>query len=231
MDGQNNKSIPFAILAAGLMVAGAVYFGGAKGPSKPNTASLGNQPPKIVDVRKLDKNDHVLGNPDAKVTIIEYSDLECRFCQSFHTTMQKVMSTYGKDGKVAFVYRHFPLSQIHKNAQKASEGSECAAELGGNTKFWEFIDNVFADQQTQSKKVANLGAVAKDIGLDVTKFQTCLDSGKYTNKVLDEAKEGATFGVTGTPKSFILVDGKMVDEFGGAVPFESVKVTLDGILK
>lgn len=225
---KNNIAIPLAIVAAGVLIAGAVYFKGEK-PATPAK----QEPQKTAEIKPVDeKTDHVLGNPNAKIKIVEYSDIQCPFCQLFHPTLQKVMETYGKDGQVAWVYRHFPLNQIHPYAQKAAEGSECAAELGGNTKFWAFIDDIFADKDTQASKLTDLTAVAKRIGLDGTKFKSCVDSGKYASKVAESLQEGIDIGVRGTPTSFIVVDGKVEGVISDAgTSFETMKKGLDAILK
>ncbi|HEY4512581.1 MAG TPA: thioredoxin domain-containing protein [Candidatus Paceibacterota bacterium] len=95
--------------------------------------------PNMVAVTSAD---HIKGSLSASVKIVEYSDLECPFCKRFHTTMQEVMNTYNKDGKVAWVFRHFPLAQLHSKAPKEAEATECAAELGGNDGFWKFVDKI-----------------------------------------------------------------------------------------
>lgn len=95
---------------------------------------------------KLDKmspvtdKDHIKGDINAPVKIVEYSDIDCPFCKRFHTTMQEIMDSYGKDGKVAWVYRHFPLTQLHPDAFNKAEASECITAKGGNDKFWSFVD-------------------------------------------------------------------------------------------
>lgn len=229
---KNNIAIPIAIVIAGGLIAGAVYFGG-KNNSNPAQNNRGIQE-KTAEVRKADNTDHIFGNPNAKVVFVEYSDLQCPYCQSFHENMKKVMDFYGKDGKVAWIYRHFPLTQIHPYADKASEASECAAELGGNEKFWAYIDNIFADPKTQSNKIssdASLIDIAINIGLDKTKFTSCLASGKYKTKIQDTLKEGRALGINGTPNTFILVDGKTVSQIPGAMSFEDMKPGIDAILK
>lgn len=97
----------------------------------------------LPDLRLPDATDHLNGSPEAPVTIIEYSDLDCPFCKQFHETMNRVMNEYGPAGQVAHVFRHFPLASLHPNAAKQAEAAECAAELGGNLKFWEFLNRVF----------------------------------------------------------------------------------------
>lgn len=226
---KNNIAIPFSIIVAGLLIAGAVYFGGDK-PDIGNKAAP-NNPENFKEIKAVGKEDHILGNPNAKVVIVEYSDLQCPFCQQFHTSMNELLNTLGKDGKVAWVYRHLPLTQIHPYAEKAAEGSECAAELGGEKKFFEFIDNIFADGETQANKVKDLSAVAKAIGLDQVKFDACLNGGKYAAKVKEGMNEGIGAGVSGTPTSFILVDGKVVNTIPGVVPIAELKTGIEALLK
>ncbi|HEY4512123.1 MAG TPA: thioredoxin domain-containing protein [Candidatus Paceibacterota bacterium] len=102
----------------------------------------GSGEPSLQNMEPVTAKDHIKGNSSAPVKIVEYSDLECPFCKRFHATMLEVMSTYGKDGKVAWVFRHFPLAQLHSKAPKEAEAAECAAELGGNDGFWKFVDKI-----------------------------------------------------------------------------------------
>ncbi len=88
------------------------------------------------------EKDHISGNPGAELLIIEYSDPECPFCKKFHETMTQAMNEYGKSGKVAWVYRHFPLDSIHSRARREAEAIECAGELGGNDKFWAYLNKL-----------------------------------------------------------------------------------------
>jgi protein-disulfide isomerase len=123
-------------------------------------------------------------------------------------------------GKVKLVFRHFPLTSIHPNAQKAAEASECANDQG---KFWEMHDKMFADQNNLG--VDNLKTMAKSLGLSTSKFNDCLDSGKYTQKVTASENEGAQYGVQGTPATF--VNGTLVS---GALPYDSFKQVIDSAL-
>lgn len=97
---------------------------------------------KLNNLKPVTSADHIRGDINAPVKIVEFSDIDCPFCKRFHTTMLEVMNTYGKEGKVAWVYRHFPLTQLHPDAANKAEASECVAELGGNDKFWEFVDGL-----------------------------------------------------------------------------------------
>ncbi len=185
---------------------------------------------QVKNITPVTNNDHIRGSIDAQVLIVEYSDLECPFCKDFHATMQTVLDNY--KGKVAWVYRHFPLT-FHANAQKEAEGAECVSELGGNDAFWKYADAIFERTTSNGTGFAltKLGPLAKELGLDQDKFQKCLDSGKYADLVQKQMTEGGNAGVTGTPGSFVM--NKKGDAWfvPGALPFESMKATIDEALK
>lgn len=154
-------------------------------------------PPQTQDVSKIQvtKQDHIRGDTNAPVTIVEFSDFQCPFCQSFHPEMKKLIEQ--NPGKVRWIYKHFPLS-FHKYAQKAAEASECASEQG---KFWEYSDKLFENQTFFSDTY--FSEAASQLGLNKKNFDNCLSSGKYTQKVLADYQMGAAAGVSGTPGSFI----------------------------
>ena len=167
-------------------------------------------------------DDHSRGPKDAAVTIVEYSDFECPFCGRFHPTLQQAMSEY--EGKVRWVYRHFPLS-FHPNAQPAANASECAAEQG---KFWEFADNIYGNQEKIND--AYYKTVVTSLGLNVSKWEDCYTTKKYDSKIQSQATAGGAAGVNGTPGSFIIgKDGKAIP-IQGALPYESVKAAIDQVL-
>jgi len=191
-------------------------------------AEIPGAPPALTvdNVKPVSDDDHIRGNKDAKVTIIEYSDLECPFCKSFHPTVNDILQTYGND--VRLVYRHFPLGNIHPSAQKAAEASECVAELGGNDKFWEYVDKIFASATPVT--ITSLSPFAVEIGINQTQFQSCLDSGKYAQKVADQYAEGTSAGVNGTPTSFIIDQDGKGEAIVGAQPKESLTTIIDQLL-
>jgi len=144
------------------------------------------------------EDDTVLGNANASVTIIEFSDFECPFCGRFYTeTLPLIKQNYIDTGKVKLVYRDFPLS-FHADAEKAAEAAECAGE---QNKYWEMHDKLFENQNALS--VDNLKQYAKDMGLDSAKFNLCLDSGKTATEVQKDLTDGQSYGVSGTPTFFI----------------------------
>lgn len=182
------------------------------------------------DVKPISDADYIRGDKDAELALIEYSDLECPFCQRFHPTMKQIMDEY--EGKVKWVYRHFPLS-FHANAQKESEAALCVGKLGGADKKWEFMDTIF-DRTTATGTgfpLENLGPLAKEVGVDQTKFQTCLDTGEMAQRVADETADGSQAGVQGTPTTFLVgKDGKTITAFPGALPYAQVKAAIDSAL-
>lgn len=188
------------------------------------------QKPLAIQPKTITDKDHVRGNRNAKVTLMEYSDFECPFCKSFHPTTQELMKTYGD--KIRLVYRHFPLS-FHANAQKEAEASECIAEFGGNDKFWQFADTIFEKTTSNGTGFAleKLGPLASELGISQEKFQECLDSGKYEKLVKDQIVDGTASGVSGTPSTFIIDSKNNSQIIVGAQPIDAFKTIIDKVLK
>ncbi len=158
-------------------------------------------------VAEVDTNrDHILGPVNAKVTLIEYSDFECPFCQRHLPTLKQIMAQYPND--VRLVYRHFPLSQIHPQAQKAGEAAECVAKLGGNEAFWQMHDKLFENQTALN--ATTYARLAGEVGVNVDQFNTCLNSGEMAQRVMEDYASGNNAGVQGTPGTFVngvLIEG------------------------
>lgn len=144
--------------------------------------------------------------------------------------MQQVLEKYPDD--VRWVYRHFPLSFHRPLALKAAEGSECAAELGGNNAFWKFVDTYFERTQSNGNGLAEseLPQIAADNGLDRGAFETCLNSGKYAAAVDAQMSAGAAAGVTGTPGTFVVSALGRAQFIPGALPFESIDQVIQSLL-
>ena len=191
------------------------------GPTRSPAAPLPSPSAGVkVNVQVLE-NDHFRGNRNAPVQIVEFSDVQCPYCSRFQPTANQIMEEYGD--QVAWVYKHFPLDQLHPQARPGAEASECIAEQAGDEGFFTFLDGLFADQ-------LNLGAelyqkLAGEIGVNLDKFNDCVATGKYQSKVEADYQQGVKAGVTGTPGSFI--NGNLVK---GAVPFESLKQIIDSEL-
>lgn len=206
------------------------YEKGGLSGSKTTTTTTQPSAKAAAKAPQITNEDHIRGNKNAKVTLVEYSDFECPFCKQFHPTMKKVIDAYGD--KVRWIYRHYPLS-FHANAQKEAEASECAAELGGDDAFWKYTDAIF--ERTTSNgtgfALSKLGPLASELGLDQTKFQVCLDSGKYAKRVTDQMAKGTEEGVSGTPGTIIVNAKGETQLIPGALPFEQVKSMVEQALK
>lgn len=231
----NKLAIPLAIIVAGGLMAGALYFSNMKASSQAvknqAVAHAGTPPIATGELRPITAEDHILGNPNADVVMVEYSDTECPFCKMFHPTLQRIMDQYGKDGKVAWVYRHFPIDQLHPKARKEAEATECANELGGSTKFWAYLNMVY-DKTTSNNTLdpKQLPIIAKTVGLDVNAFNTCLSSGKYAAKVQADYTDAIKAGGQGTPYSVLITKDGVKTPISGAESYENVKSTIDALL-
>jgi protein-disulfide isomerase len=155
------------------------------------------------------------GNPNAKVTIIEYSDYECPFCKSFYDNAYKeIVKKYVDSGQVRIAFKDYPLA-FHPNAQSAAEASRCAAEQG---KFWEMHDRMFENQKALS--VDNYKKWAGELGLDTAKFNTCVDNKAYATAVVEDMEEAAKIGVQGTP--MFIINGEVLVGAQPMAAFENV---------
>lgn len=179
--------------------------------------------PSAVTVQAVSDDDHILGDRDAKVSIIEFSDIQCPFCSRLHPTLEQAVAQY--DGDVNWVYRHFPLESIHPEAVPAAEASECAADQG---KFWEFVDLAFDRQQQLGS--GTYSAIARELGLDSGSFESCLSSGKYTSKVRDHGSQAVAAQGRGTPYGIVLGPNGETIPFSGAVPISQIQGMVDSLL-
>lgn len=160
---------------------------------------------KALEGFKLDKDTPVLGNPQAPITIVEFSDFECAFCKKAHPTIKSLLKKY--DGQVKVAYKHLPLD-FHKNAKPAALASIAAHNQG---KFWEFHDEIFANQQNLTEET--LMGIAEKLKLDMAKFKEDIKSKEAAEKLAYDMQEAQKFGISGTP--FFLVNGEPIS---GALP-------------
>ena len=178
-------------------------------------------------------NDPIIGNPDAEISIIEFSDFQCPFCARFHIqTLPSILEEYIDEGKVKLVFRDFPIQSIHPNAFPASVAAECANEQG---KFREMHDKLF-DNQNQWNRQETADAIlmfnqyADEMNLEQEKFELCLSNGKYIDEIKKDLEDGRDYGVSGTPGFFIGNDKIGYVELKGAQPFDSFKKVIDAQL-
>lgn len=217
--------LPITIVVAGALIAGAVFLVGKSGATKATDIS------DKISARAYDPaKDYILGNPNAEVKVVEYADLECPYCKTFHTTMHQIMDYYGESGKVAWVYRPFPLGQLHSKAPKEAEAAECAADQGGAATFFKYIDKVYeVTPGSNGLDLAQLPVIAGQIGINVDQFNQCLSSGKYTKKIQDSYNEAIKLGAQGTPYILLMVGDEAVT-LNGSQPYDSMRAAIDALL-
>lgn len=252
MQDNNQKPIVSAIIIAGVLIAGAILLRGSKSLTQEKSANTGI-PVTTATLAPVGTEDRTLGNPGAKVTLIVYEDFQCPFCgavtglelnspemkpvmdylkkndPSWTPFMPEIINNYVKKGEVLLVYRDFTF--LGSESQKSAEAARCA---GDQNKFWQFHDYLYSHQNGENKGAfsdTNLKSFAKTLNLNTATFDQCLDTGKYTQAVIDEKNAGITAGVTGTPKGFILKDSKIAGTIDGAESLSTVQPKIDAALK
>ena len=226
--------LPASILISALLISvSLIYNAGKKAPNGDLEGNLvrsaGNKSVSI-ELEKISSDDHLFGSSDAPVKVVEFSDFECPFCKQFHETMHQIVKDY--DGRVAWIYRQFPIDELHPRARKESEASECAAELGGNSKFWEYADKIFeVTPSNNGLDPKELYKIAEQVGLDRSKFTQCLESGRNAARVEADVNDAIKAGALGTPYSVVVSkDGKKYP-INGALSYTRVKSVIDEALR
>ncbi len=191
--------------------------------TNPNTNPSAEVANNIANV-EVDKDDWLRGDKKAEITIVEFSDIDCPYCQKFHDTMNQVIKNYGKD--VNWVFRQFPLAQLHPEATKKAEYAECIGAEAGNDKFWAFLDYMFANKTP----LASIDTALNSIGVNASKVNDCVTEGKFAQKVQDQIAQAVDAGGRGTPYS-VIVAGDQRLPINGALPYDTVAQQLDALLK
>ncbi len=232
---------PGAIIIGAFIIAGAILYAAnpalfqslvvkQAGVTQPSAQT---QPSRSAQVSiAVSTTDHIRGNTSAPVTIVEFSDLQCPFCQKFHPELKQALQEYGNN--VRWVFKQFPLYQIHPQAEPAAEASECVYEQKGNDGFWQFADGVFANQDTIGS--ALFSQLAQKIGVNMSQYNSCVSSQKYKAKIQADIDLGTKLGVQGTPTTFIngVLFGVYANgswQSAGAAPYSDVKTAIDAQLR
>ncbi len=224
---KQNYKFYISIFVVLLVVVGAVFLSTKTTPPK-NTQVSVEENSLNVNMRPISEDDYILGNRDAEIIIVEYSDTECPYCKRFHADMHKLIDS---NSEVAWVYRHSPIPSLHAKAFKEAVASECAAEQGGNDTFWRYVDEIYTrTRSNDSLDEKELYNIASDLDLNTLEFKTCLDSGKYNSKVEADMADASNAGVQGTPTSFVVKNGQIIQKIPGALPYEQLSAYIDSII-
>jgi protein-disulfide isomerase len=173
-----------------------------------------------------------LGGDDAVVTLIEFSDYECPFCvRHFQETWPQLKADYVDTGKIRYVFKDFPVDQLHPEAIRAHEAAHCARE---QNRFWELHGRLFGKAGTHTPEL--LEQRAGEVGLDLGVFRACVESGKYTEPVRASVAQATELGATGTPAFFLGVRDpatgqvRLLQAISGAQPYSTFAKALDGLI-
>jgi protein-disulfide isomerase len=177
-------------------------------------------------VRPVSGRDHIRGDPQAPVKLVEFSDTECPLCKRFHPTLRRLVAD--NPGKVAWVYRHFPIDAVHPLARREAEATECAAELGGNDRFWAYLDRLFEITPSNDElDPAELPRIAQHVGLAREPFVQCLQSGRHAARVEEDYQDALAAGGPGTPYSIMIARNGRKFPVVGAQPDTSMELLLE----
>lgn len=225
--------LPISILIASLIIGGAILLGAKRSTHVSATPAQETDEELAQNVRPVSLDDHIQGNKNAPVKIVEYSDLDCPFCANVHQTLYELVEKRGND--VAWVYRHFPLDKpgpsgriLHPDAGTKSHATECAAELGGEDAFWAYTDILFARQQ---EGIGILDEIATTIGLNEASFKECMNSDRHTEKIEDDYQNATASGGTGTPFNVIIAADGTAFPISGAIPLSVLEQIVDAALQ
>lgn len=229
--------IALSIIVSGVMIRNIIA--NTRTQVSQNDAGANKEPGKFTG-RPIGGSDYIEGNKDAKVTVVEYSDPECPYCILAYPTIKKLREEYA--GKIAFVYRHFPLVQLHSHAFAESQAIDCAGVVGGAQKYFKYMDTLFeykSPRQTQTDPSPQLPATGKEdlarsVGIDVAQFSSCLKNSKSSDIINASMNDGVKAGVDGTPTTFVLVKNgngyDVVANISGAQQYSYFKAAVDEAL-
>ena len=202
---------------------------GIMGPRTRAAVGCGNNPvPNPLPAKTIS---HVLGNANAHVQVMVWSDTECPYCKLVASTVRQLMNHYGASGDVSLAYSPFPLTAIHPNAAKEAEAAECVADQGGNYAYFKYLDLLYTATSTENGlSLAQLPQFAASLGLNVGVFNDCLNADSHTKQIQDSYNAGVAAGITGTPTAVIYVDGVQKQTLAGSQPYSSYVAAIDPYL-
>lgn len=211
------------IIAVILIIASSLFYIWGQADTIGSETKPVKTTSKLDNVLPVSATDHVRGDPYAPIIIVEYSDTECPFCNKLQATMKEVISKY-EPGEVAWVYRHFPIDELHPKARKEAVALECAGELGGNDIFWSYTDRLYETTPANNNlDPEELPKIAEYVGLNREKFNECLASTRYDALIESHVQNAQATGAQGTPWSIVIGKNGKKYSFSGAQPASAIQ--------
>ncbi len=227
---QTSMALPLAIVVGFAMIAIAIFFTSGNQAPVATAPTVTDNVVAASAVRSISDSDYVLGNPNAPIVMIEYSDYDCPFCKQFHATMHQILDEYGVTGRLAWVYRQFPLVDLHPNAPQLSEAALCVGDIAGNSAFWTFSDAVFDSRdETDFTNVTKLPQFAEAAGVERSAFTECMNSDRMLDTLKADMADGLAAGAQGTPYTIIRV-GNQEAVINGAQSYNTVKAIVENLI-
>lgn len=234
---QRDYFLPASIVLAALLIGAALVYNAGKTPDSERIVDDESSGNPLLSLSRVTSADHIIGEVDAPIKIVLFSDTECPFCKDFHFTVKRIAEEYSD--RVALVYRHAPIDMLHSKSRKEAEATECAADLGGNEKFWDYLDRMMEiTPSNDGLSESELPRIAEYVGLDVPRFNACLSSGKFADKVDEHLREAMRVGMQGTPYSVFVMRNVPQYALPGAVPYDdevrgqtNMKMIIEELLK
>jgi protein-disulfide isomerase len=217
--------IPVAIVLAGALIGFGLYSGGTPGQSPSGVVAAPQAPEDNTSlVAPITEADHTIGNINAPIKIVEYSDFDCPFCARFHDTMKVVVEKYGPEN-VVWAYRHFPIEGLHPQAPLVSLASECVAEVGGSEAFWSFADGYYAARGAQDRtpSLDLVNVMVAEAGVAGAEYDECFESQRLRSNVEADLQNGVDTGGQGTPWSILIGPSGKTYPINGALPIEAIE--------
>ncbi len=218
---------PMAIVIAGIIIAGAIVLTNNHAAAPAQGGQVAGQADiSAASIRPPSSNDHIIGSPNAPIVLVEYSDFQCPFCSLIYPTIKKIVDE--SNGQIAWVYREFPLTSIHPQANPAANAAECIAAQLGNDGFWKYADTVFNNQASLTP--AYSASIAKQLGADMTKYNQCIANSTYQKVIDADTAEAEGAGGTGTPYTIVIntKTGKAAP-VSGALPYAQIKSVIKSV--
>jgi len=230
---RRSNTLAYAIILAGIMVGGAILYtrGDTTSSNEPIAPVPTTATEKLNAVRHVQADDHIWGSPNAPIVMVTYSDFGCPFCKEYHATMHKIVDLYGRDGKLAWVFRHIPIVQLHEESPMYALASECVAKDGGNQAFWKFTDSLFeAIDVTVKPDTEKLLALAEGAGVSRQSFAACMRANELMAEVEKDFDEAVAAGATASPFTVLLTpDGRT--SFVGGRDFQPLSIAVQAALQ
>lgn len=229
---RNNKIVFITAGVSVLFIVLALWYSESKKTEEitPSNSAVPEQS-SLEAVRDIQQDDHILGNPSAPIVFFVYSDFACPYCKEYYATMKALINFFGREGQVAWVFRHLPFVQLHPEAPQYAHASKCVASEGSNQLFWKFADLLFEKADPlEPLSALELVDLAEEVGISRQSFVACMRSNKFMAEIEADFNEALSAGGKVTPFTIVQAQGKR-SFYLGAQPYRVVAVTLQQALR